>query len=110
MTSLIVESSEKGAGDGFSTLHEEPTGRRRTRTAHTQELTMYRAYVIEQELEKLRREHQRQQPLALELPMPLYRPAREPEPEPDEDDNDEGDETPRGVVIIDMNDYTEVES
>ncbi len=61
---------------------------------------MFRELVIYRELERLRREQTRSERPALQLPLPApYWPEEE------ERDADES----RGVVIIDMEDYTEVE-
>ena len=65
---------------------------------------MKRDYVLYQMLEKLRQESREQRP-ALELPLPVYMPywPERPTEEPEQ-------EKSRGVVIIDMNDYSEVDN
>ena len=65
---------------------------------------MNRDYVLYQMLEKLRRESREQRP-ALELPLPCHMPYW---PEPPEEEAEQG--VSRGVVIIDMNDYSEVDN
>jgi len=66
---------------------------------------MNRDFYIYAELEKLRRETRKSgEPIALELPMHL---PYWPEPEEVEDDQDADEK--RGVVIIDMNDYSEMD-
>ncbi len=59
--------------------------------------------IIHRELERLRSQEQQLEPLVLHLPQPMpYWQERDQE-EPEE-------ESSRGVVIIDMNDYTIVET
>lgn len=65
---------------------------------------MYRELVLYQMLERLRRETRDQRP-ALELPLPGHLPYW---PEPEKEEVEQGES--RGVVIIDMNDYSEVDN
>lgn len=63
---------------------------------------MYRELVMQRELERLRREQTRRERPFLQLPIPVpYWSER------DEEGREE--ETSRGVVIIDMEDYSEVD-
>jgi hypothetical protein len=61
-------------------------------------------YYYWRELEKLRNERRGAQPIALELPAPSMPYWQERETEESEEE-----ESHRGVVIIDMNDYDDVE-
>ena len=65
---------------------------------------MKREYVLYQILEKLRRESREQRP-ALDLPLPAHMPYWHELP-PEEAEQEKS----RGVVIIDMNDYSEVDN
>ena len=70
-----------------------------------EELLMIRDFILHEQLEQLRREQSRPRehmPLELPLPRPYW-------PEPEEERDDEADGA-RGVTIIDMNDYSEVDA
>jgi hypothetical protein len=65
-------------------------------------------YFIWQELERMRRQEQSAGPISLELPSPL--PYWE-EPSVDAEDSDDAEDEPRrGVIIINMEDWVEIEA
>ncbi len=66
---------------------------------------MNRNLIVFELLEKLRRETRRERPV-LELPVPTMPYWHE----SDRIEEPEDAESPRGVVIIDMNDYSELDS
>jgi hypothetical protein len=69
---------------------------------------MYRDYFIHEQLEALRRDARKSEPVALELPVPMpYWPEDQRERGEGGDDGER--ESNRGVVIIDMNDYSDFE-
>lgn len=66
-----------------------------------------RGVIYREALERMRERESRRErvPLRLPVPMPYW-----PVPDSDEKDNEDRNEKPSRVVIIDMNDYSEVEA